>query len=205
MNELLKQPAFRRHIAVVIADRACPALEKAAAHDVPALLFAERKAAVFCDRLLAALVAQQIEYVISFYTKLFVGPLLEQYRDRIINMHPALLPAFKGLDGFEATLRAGVAFGGTTIHLIDEQMDEGKIIMQTVFPINPAEPEARLRHRVFEQQCRSLLQVVEWLAAGRLVVDGSWARIADAGYDNLEFAPALDSPAALALRVPFPG
>lgn len=118
MNELLKQPVFRHQVAAVVADRACPALAKAAAYGVPALLLAERQAAAFCDRLLTFLQAERIDYVVSFYTKLFVGPLLEAYRDRIINLHPALLPAFKGLDGFEATLRAGVRFGGTSIHLI---------------------------------------------------------------------------------------
>lgn len=204
MNELLKQAAFRHHIAAVVADRECPALGKATAHGVPAVLLAERKAAAFCDRLLAYLQAERIDYVISFYTKLFVGPLLEAYRDRIINMHPALLPAFKGLDGFEATLRAGVRFGGTTIHLIDERMDEGKVIIQSVFPIDPDEPEARLRHRVFVQQCRSLLQVVQWLAAGRMAIDGAQARIGGARYNSAEFAPALESPEALGLAIPLP-
>lgn len=202
MNELLKQPAFRRHIAAVVADRECAALTKAAAHGVPAVLLAERKAAAFCDRLLDYLRAEQIDYVISFYTRLFVGPLLAAYRDRIINMHPALLPAFKGLDGFAATLRAGVRFGGTTIHLIDERMDEGKVIIQSVFPIDPDEPETQLRHRVFVQQCRSLLQVVQWLAEGRMAIDGAQARIGGARYDSPEFAPALESPEALGLVIP---
>lgn len=203
LNELLKRPAFKGHIVAVVADRDCPALTRAVAHGVPAVLLAERKAAAFCDRLLDFLREQQIDYVLSFYTRLFVGPLLDAYNDRIVNMHPALLPAFKGLAGFEATLAAGVRFGGTSIHLIDAQMDEGKLILQSVFPIDPDEPEARLRHRVFEQQCRSLLQVVQWLAAGRLRVEGARVRIAGARYDSLEFAPALDSPEALGLRIPY--
>jgi phosphoribosylglycinamide formyltransferase-1 len=204
MNELLKQPTFHRHIAAVVADRECGALTKAAAHGVPAVLLAERKAAAFCDRLLAYLRAERIDYVLSFYTKLFVGPLLEAYRDRIINMHPSLLPSFKGLNGFEDSLRAGVRFGGTSIHVVDERMDEGKLILQSVFPIDPDEPEPRLRHRVFEQQCRSLLQVVHWLAAGRIYIEGAHVRVAGARFDSLEFAPALDSPEALNLRISFP-
>lgn len=83
-------------------------------------------------------------------------------------------------------------------------MDEGKLILQSVFPIDPDEPETRLRHRVFEQQCRSLLQVVQWLAAGRLRVEGSCVRVQDARYDSWEFAPALDSPEAIGLRIPYP-
>lgn len=205
LNELLKRPAFKGHIVAVVADRDCPALTRAAAHGVPAVLLAERKAAAFCARLLAFLREQQIDYVLSFYTRLFVGPLLDEYNDRIVNMHPALLPAFKGLDGFEATITAGVGFGGTTIHLIDARMDEGKVIVQSVFPLDPDEPVARLRHRVFEQQCRSLLQVVLWLAAGRLQIEGARVRIVGARYDSLEFAPALDSPEALSLRVPYAG
>lgn len=203
LNELLKQPAFANQIAAVVADRPCGALAKAAAHGVPAVLLEERKAAAFCERLLVLLQAEAIDYVLSFYTKLFVGELLAAYSDRIINLHPALLPAFKGLDGFEATLRAGVPFGGTSVHLIDAQMDEGKLIMQSVYPIDPAQPVARLRHTVFEQQCRSLLQLVQWLAAGRLLVEGGRALIAGARYDSHEFAPALESPEAIGLRIPF--
>jgi len=204
MNELLKQPFFKRRIHSVVSDRDCPAIAKARAHGVAATVLAETSAAAFCARLDAYLQAHEVDYVISFFTKLFVGRLLERYRDRIVNLHPSLLPSFKGLHGFEDTVRAGVRYAGSTIHFLDEHMDEGKVIVQTVVPIDPACPLAELRHRIFEQQCRSLLQVVKWLVDGRIVVQDNAVVVRDATYTDFEFSPALDFADAIALRVPRP-
>lgn len=203
MNELLKQPFFRRQIVAVVSDRACGALERAAEHGVRAENFNERSKARFSDRLLAFLQEQRADYVISFYTRLFVGELLERYNERIINLHPSLLPAFKGLHGFEDAIAYGVRYLGTTIHFIDAAMDEGTIIMQTVTPFDPGQPEALLRHRIFEQQCKSLLQVTRWLAEGRLRVVAGRVQIAGARFDDLAYSPALDDPAAIGLQIPF--
>lgn len=203
MNRVLHEPFVHRQIVAVVSDRPCGALEHATAHGIPAVLLHERRAAQFCDRLLEWLEANQIEYVISFYTKLFVGPLLERYHNRIINLHPALLPAFKGLNGFEDTLASGVCVGGTTIHFIDAAMDAGMTIMQTVFPIDPALPVAQLRHRVFQHQCTSLVQVLAWLVEDRIsIVDG---RVVVAGgrYDSGDYIPALDTALARNLSIPY--
>jgi len=201
MNVLLQRPAFARHVVGVVSDRDCGAVLVGRRHGVPVELLPERSAAAFCERLLAWLQAHDVEWVISFYTRLFVGPLLAAYRDRILNLHPSLLPSFKGLHPFEDALAAGVRFLGTTIHLVDERMDEGKIVLQTVVPLDPERDPADVRHVLFEHQCRSLLQVVRWLADGRLVVDGPRVRVRGARYDDPAFSPALDDPEALALRV----
>jgi len=201
-NVLLARPSFARHVVGVASDRDCAALDVARRHGVPAAALRERTGRAFSDRLLGWLRAHDVEWVISFYTKLFAGPLLDAYRDRILNLHPSLLPSFKGLHPFEDALRAGVRFVGTTIHLIDERMDEGKIVLQTVTPCDPGCDPADVRHVLFVQQCRSLLQVVRWIAEERLVVDGPHVRIRGAKFDDPACAPALDDPEARALDVP---
>jgi phosphoribosylglycinamide formyltransferase-1 len=201
MNRLLENAFFKRQIVAVVADRPCGAIDKAAGHGVPTHIIAEKKAAPFCDHLLEYLRDQQADYVISFFTRLFVGELLTAYADRILNLHPSLLPSFKGLDGFGDTLRYGTRFMGTTIHFIDEHMDEGKIILQTCAPIDPRLPESALRHRLFQHQCKSLLQVVKWLSEGRVVVEAGRVMVRNADFVDYEFSPNLDFMDAVRLDV----
>ena len=205
MNELLKVPFFHELIYSVVSDRSCPAIAKAADHSIQTRVFPEKDKAVFCARLLEYLNGNQIDYVISFFTKLFVGELLTTYSDCIINLHPSLLPAFKGQDGFGDALAYGVNVAGTTIHFIDEKMDEGKIIIQTSFPLDPTASTGRNRHRVFQHQCQSLLQVVKWLTDGRLVVEGKRVVLQNARYVDSEFVPALDFSVAKNLAIPYSG
>ena len=192
MNELLKDPFFKSQIFAVVSDRQCDGLVKAAGHGVRTELFLEKEADEFCRRLLAFLEANQVDYVIAFYTKLFVGQLLQKYADRIVNLHPSLLPAFKGLHGFDESLQFRPRYLGTTIHFLDDRIDEGKIILQSVFPLDPAQSDEALRHRLFQQQCKSLLQVVKWLAEDRIHVEDGHVNVTGARFDDFEFSPRLE-------------
>ena len=198
---VLARPSFARHVVGLVADRECGALAVARRHGVPAVLLREATGAAFSDRLLEWLRAHEVAWVISFYTKLFRGPLLDAYRDRILNLHPSILPAFKGLDAFGDAWRAGVRFVGTTIHLVDERMDEGKIVLQTATPLDPTRDPAEVRHVLFADQCRTLLQVERWIADGRLVVEGGAVRVRGARWYDPRCSPALDDPEARALDV----
>ena len=201
MNALLKNSFFKSQIHSVVSDRQCGAIDKARLHGVPNKIINEKDKKRFCDDLLKYLQNNKIDYVISFFTKLFVGELLRVYRDRIMNLHPALLPSFKGMDGFGDTMRYGVRYMGTTIHFVDEKMDEGKIILQTVCPVSEYESRKNLRHRLFCQQCKSLLQVVKWLCEGRIGVRGDSVVIEGSSFVDYEFSPNLEFPDAINLAV----
>src|ERR1043165_8846128 len=99
MNAVLDNAFFKRQIFAIVSDRPCGAIDKASAHALTNQVIHQKNSKEFCDHLLSYLQDNQIDYVISFFTKLFVGELLSAYQDRIINLHPSLLPAFKGLDG----------------------------------------------------------------------------------------------------------
>ena len=201
MNVLLENRFFRNQTFSLVSDRLCPAIDKAQAHGLETKVIAESKKERFCDGLLEYLEENRIDYVISFFTKLFTGDLLGEFKDRIINLHPSILPAFKGMRGFDDTFEYGARYMGSTIHFIDESMDEGKIIMQTAFPLDRNERKDTLRHRLFQQQCKSLLQVVKWLAEGRVSVVGNHVVIEGGIYVDYEFSPNLDFPDAISLRV----
>lgn len=205
MNELLKNQFFKSNVHSVISDRNCPAIEKAERHGVYHRIIRAPDTRAFCDLLLEYLHDNRIDFVFSFFTRLFAGDLLRAYEDRIINLHPSLLPAFKGLDGFGDAVRYGVRHVGTTIHFIDEEMDRGKIIMQSVCPLDTSRDLAFTRHRIFEQQCRSLLQVTRWLVDQRIAIEAGHVVVKGASFSDLEFSPSLDFEDAIRLRIPFAG
>jgi len=200
MSRLLVEPFFRSTVAVCISDRYCPALEKARTHGIEAVRLTG-DATDFSNQLLAYFVSHEIDYAILFYTKLLRGKLLHVYRDRLINLHPTLLPAFRGLGGADAALRSDVRIIGTTIHFIDERSDAGKIIIQSALPVPDDVDRQWLRHRLFDQQCRSLFQVVTWLNQGRIRVVGDRVEVRGASFDDLQFVPALDSEIARQLII----
>ena len=192
LNETLKHPLVRRSVRLLVTDRACEAEAKAAAHGVPCRRIAEDDPGRFCAQLLAVCREEQIDYVISYYTRFYSQAFRDAYRDRIVNFHPSLLPAFKGMDGFGDTLAYHARLAGNTVEFIDQVMDEGKIILQTVFPVDPGVPVESLRHRVFVQQCRALIQVVSWLSQDRIRVRGREVLVSGARYEDPEYSPALD-------------
>jgi phosphoribosylglycinamide formyltransferase-1 len=204
MNQLLHNPFFKSRVHAVVSDRECPAIAKAARHGVTTVIFPDRDKEKFSESVRKYLRSEKADYAISFYTKLFVGALLNEYSDRIINLHPSLLPAFKGMHPFDEAIAYGVQFVGSTIHFIDENMDQGKIIQQTVCRVDKSRPIAETRHRVFEQQCRSLLQVVKWLEEDRIMVEGHRVTVRDSAFGDAEFSPNLDFAEAIELEIPKP-
>ncbi len=205
MDQALRNELVRRLTVVLVCDRLCPALDKARAHGLDAEVIPEPDPERFGEPLLRYLRDRRVDYVFSFYTQFYSAAVRVSYRDRILNFHPSLLPAFKGMDGFADGCRYGVKFLGTTVELVDEVMDEGKIVMQTLVPRDPAVPDVVLRHRLFVQQCKSLLQAAKWLVDGRVHVSGRWTTVSGARFDDPEFSPALDWDEARRLEIPLPG
>ena len=153
MHEVLKNPFVRERTRLVVTDGPTGAEEKAAAHGVTCEVIDAPDVDTFCSRLLQHLERASIDVVLSFYTSFFSAAVRERVRDRILNFHPSLLPAFKGMDGFGDTVAYGARFAGNTVELIADVMDEGKIVMQTVCPVDDSAIE-RTRHELFVQQCR---------------------------------------------------
>lgn len=202
MNQVMTSPLMRRVVHSVVADQPCPAVEKAIAHQLPVEILAGDDTDAFCARLRDYMERHAIDYVISFYTQFYSRAFREAYQDRIINFHPSLLPAFKGMDGFGDGVAYHAKIIGTTVEFIKDVMDEGKIIMQTACAMDPHVGMAAMRHRIFIQQCRSLIQVVSWLVQGRVKITGDHVAILGGSYRDAEFSPALEFHEAVNLHVP---
>ena len=99
-------------------------------------------------------------------TRVFV----EHWHDRLINIHPSLLPAFKGLDVHERVIRSGARFSGCTVHFVRADMDVGPIIVQAVVPVRVGDTAAELAARVLASEHRCLPLAIRWISEGRVRV-----------------------------------
>lgn len=204
MNQVLASHFLRGLVHSVVADQSCPALDKARGWGVPTVLLEEASPERFCARLTQYMEEHHIGYILSFYTQFYSRAFREAYRDQIINFHPSLLPAFKGMDGFGDGMTYHTKIIGTTVEFIKDVMDEGKIIMQTACVVDPSLSVRAMRHRIFVQQCKTLLQVVTWLVEDRVRIEGDRVTIMGASYHEGAFAPALESAEAIELTVGLP-
>ena len=155
-------------VVVVFADRRCAALDWAAEEGIDSALVQGGDDAALAD-VLAGARAEAV--VLAGYMRI-VGPaVLGAYRGRILNTHPSLLPAFPGAHAVRAALAHGVAVTGCTVHLVDEVLDGGPIVLQEAVPVLPGDDEAALHERIRAVEHRLLPRAVALLLAGTLQVE----------------------------------
>lgn len=110
--------------------------------------------------------------VLAGFMRLLSPVFLSAFPDRITNLHPALLPAFPGLNAVGQALAYGVKVSGCTVHLVDAGTDTGPILAQAVVPVLPDDTEERLAARIHAEEHRLYPEVLQWIAEGRLVREG---------------------------------
>ena len=111
------------------------------------------------------------------YMRLLSPYLIGAFRNRILNIHPALLPAFAGLDAQRQALDYGVKVSGCTVHVVDEQCDHGPIVLQAAVPILEGDDDESLSHRILEQEHRIYPEAVALFCRGRVAIEGRRVRI----------------------------
>lgn len=110
--------------------------------------------------------------VLAGYMRIVTDVLLSAFPQRVVNIHPALLPAFPGTHGQKQALEYGVKFSGCTVHFVDAGTDTGPIIAQSVVPIEPADTVESLTARILVQEHKLLPEVLQWIAQDRVRVHG---------------------------------
>lgn len=105
------------------------------------------------------------------FMRLLTANFVKQWRGRMLNIHPALLPALKGLDTHRRALEAGAKVHGATVHFVVPEMDSGPIIVQAAVPVQPDDTEERLAARVLEVEHRIYPMALKLLAEGRIRVE----------------------------------
>lgn len=174
---------LRAEVALVLSDRVdAPALERARSHGISAACIdpATTRARLSPDvetRYVQALREAGVEWVILAGFFRIVGTvLLDAFPDRIVNIHPSLLPAFPGLHAQRQALDYGVTLAGCTVHLVNAEVDRGAILGQASVPVIPGDDEATLSARILEQEHRLLVATVNRIATLGFQVDGRRVR-----------------------------
>jgi phosphoribosylglycinamide formyltransferase-1 len=106
------------------------------------------------------------------FMRVVKGTLLEEFSGRMLNIHPALLPSFKGLHGQKQALDYGVKYSGCTVHFVDAGVDTGPIIVQRVVPVRQDDDEERLSARILKEEHIAYPEAVRLFAEGRLRIEG---------------------------------
>ena len=169
-------------IGVVISDKAdAYALERAANVGIKTVVVARKECASkeeFEDKIHAALAEAGCELVVlAGFMRILSGNFVSKWHNKIINIHPALLPSFPGLDGQGQALEYGVKFTGCTVHFVDEGTDTGPIILQKVVPVLDDDTHDTLAARILEQEHKAMPEALKLWAEGKLVIEGRKVKI----------------------------
>ena len=177
--EAAKDQTYPAEIALVISNEpAAEGLKRAAADGVRTAILDHRPFGkdreAFERALQDILQAHKIELVcLAGFMRLLTPWFVRQWDGRLLNIHPALLPAFKGLDTHARAIAAGANQHGATVHFVVPEMDSGPIIAQAAVPVRSGDTEAMLAARVLEVEHQIYPQALRWVAEGRVrVADG---------------------------------
>jgi phosphoribosylglycinamide formyltransferase-1 len=133
----------------------------------------------FDRAMVAELRKREVELVVlAGFMRVLTPVFLDAFPKRVVNIHPALLPAFPGIHGQKQAFDYGVKVAGCTVHFVDAGTDTGPIIAQAVVPVLPEDTEESLQQRILVEEHRLLPAVVRAVAAGKVTVEGRRVRVA---------------------------
>ncbi len=162
-------------IEVVLCDRpGAMALERAKKHGIEGVLVEKKNFATRADfdgALIKELKSRGVGLVVlAGFMRVLGTAFIDAFPEQIINIHPAILPSFTGLDVHQRAIDAGVKFSGCTVHFVDKGLDTGPIIIQAVVPVYDDDTAEVLAGRILAEEHRILPAAIKLFAAGRLVV-----------------------------------
>jgi phosphoribosylglycinamide formyltransferase-1 len=177
MIDAIERGEVNAEIAVVVSNRPhAQGLERARRHSLPTRVIDHRQFPSredFDRRLVAELKARQVGLVVcAGFMRILTAVMVREFPNRIMNIHPSLLPAFRGLDAQKAAFDYGVRIAGCTVHFVEEGVDEGPIIIQAAVPVEPSDTAEDLRQRILEQEHVIYPRAIALFEQGRLRVEG---------------------------------
>jgi phosphoribosylglycinamide formyltransferase-1 len=126
--------------------------------------------------------------VLAGYMRILTPAFIARFEDRLLNIHPSLLPAFPGLSTHERALAEGVKIHGCTVHFVTPRLDHGPIVIQAAVPVRADDTPESLAARVLEQEHRIYPRAIRWFAEGRLVKIGERINLRDDSESQWVFA-----------------
>lgn len=195
--DAIARGALKARVRVVLSNKpGAFALERAKLAGVPAEVishkaFASREA--FDLALVERLHTHRVDTVLlAGFMRVLTPVLLDAFPQRVVNIHPSLLPAFPGVDAQAQALSYGVKMAGCTVHFVDAGTDTGPIIAQAAVPVLDDDTAETLRDRILAQEHTLLPTVLQWLSEGRIQVQGRRVRVAGKTAAFQVASPSLD-------------
>jgi phosphoribosylglycinamide formyltransferase-1 len=171
-------------VVVGVNIASCGAIERAHKAGIETFVLSHKSFATredFDRALVAELRSRDVELVVlAGFMRVLTGTFLDAFPLRVINIHPALLPAFPGVHAQKQALDCGVKLAGCTVHFVDKGTDTGPIIAQAAVPVLPGDDEDSLGKRILGEEHRLLPAVVRAVASGQVRVEGRQVRVAPA-------------------------
>lgn len=182
-------------LCAVISNRpGAPALDRAAAAGIATETVDHREfedRAAFDRALMAAIDRHAPDLIVlAGFMRVLGDAFIEHYRDRLLNIHPSLLPAFRGLHTHQRAIDAGAREHGATVHFVTAELDGGPAVLQARVPVQPDDDAERLAARVLAREHRIYPLAVRWFAEGRLRFDGETVFFDGAALEH----PLVDPP-----------
>jgi len=189
----IEKGTLSAELAVVISDQAdAYALERARKHNIPAVHVSAKgfkgKRDDYDALLVKELRKRNVELIcLAGFMRIITPTLIKAFPNRILNIHPSLLPAFPGLHVQKKAIDHGAKFSGCTVHFVDEGMDTGPIIIQAVVPVLDNDTEDSLSERILKQEHKIYSRAIQLFAEGKLKVEGRRVILADGKQSTDEF------------------
>lgn len=180
--EACRRDGFPARIAMVLSNRAdAGGLVLARDAGIPTEIVPHRdfpNRDAFDAEIMRRLSGYKVDLIcLAGFMRLLTSGFVEAWRDRMINIHPSLLPSFPGLDTHARALEAGVRLTGCTVHFVRPGMDEGPIIIQAAVPVMDQDDEAALAARVLAAEHMIYPRAIELIASGSMTIDGNRVRL----------------------------
>lgn len=185
-------------VLVISNDPDAYGLVRAAKHQIPTAVFVHTdypSREKYDQALVHALKNAGVELVcLAGFMRVITPTFIDEFPERIINIHPALLPAFPGTHGQGQTFNYGARVAGCTVHFVDDQVDHGPIIIQAVVPVLPTDDEHSLSARILRCEHKIYPEAVRLFCAGRLHIEGRKVKIIDQKASDLDDISLINPP-----------
>lgn len=163
-------------IAVVLSNReGAPGIDRAHARNIPAKAISSRglEREAYDRQIVAVLQEHQVDLIcLAGYMRLLSPFFVASFPNRILNIHPSLLPSFPGLESQRQALEYGVKFAGCTVHFVDENLDAGPIVLQAVVPVADFDTEESLSEKILREEHRIYTEAVKIILEGNYKIEG---------------------------------